>query len=318
MAFYENFTDDMLECSVVLTSNDMIIDVNPSYNKKIEYIEIYGDGITHMVEHPLDIDSIRDNEYDLEIRMNNPENTLIYSTIDNDSIEDFLKYSPTGTLTHKEIHEVADEMSYVSIVINRPFIHTKDECVLLHDITLKFEVEIVDDIICQTKIEEITILYHKHNWLPNIVNNKLGVVGDITKKDIPLNILHCLRDIKPHLYDKIAFSVLWLYRYYTGDIYIINVEPKGNNNKSNKAQYYVVAHLHIMNNMCGNCTSECISNWSDAEIDSLDTFLINNNKNFQVVWYQNSSIITYKNSPFIIQSDDCCFVDKTAIDFNLY
>lgn len=318
MAYYDKFTDDMLECSVVLISSDMVMNVNPSYNKKIEYIEIFGDGITHMVDHPLDITLLEDNEYELEIRMNDAQNTLIYSTADNDCIEDFLKCAFTDKLSIKEIHELADEMSYVSMVLNRPFIHTSEECVLLHDITLKFEVQVIDNMICQTKIEEITILYHKHEWLPNVVENKIGVIGDVDKSDVPLNILQNVRDIKPHLYSKIAFSVLWLYRYYTGDIYIVNFEPKGNNRKSNKVQYYVVAHLHIVDNACGNCSSECVSNWTEAELDSLDTFLLNNNNNFEVVWYKNTSIITYKDNPFIIQSDDCCFVDKTAIDFNIY
>lgn len=316
MSFQDEFDESMLECCFVIVEPTLNNDVNPRCDTKIHHYDIYGDGLNNVIDFNIDTDILDEGTYNIELRMNNKDNTLIYSTDLRDNIEDFLTYFELKGSSEKEIYQMAEDIELVHIVLNRPFIFTKDICVSLYDISIKMDIGINDTHLYHSRIDSVSITYHVHPWLENVKHNLLGHVDTVDADFIPDNILYQVKKFKTHLMSRQSFTILWLYRYYTGDVYIVNVEPKGN--KFDNVQYYVVAHLHMVNNLTGNCHEDCVSKWEEHEIDSLDSFLFNNSDRFNVVWYEGASVINYNGQPFITQSDDCCFVDKTVIDFNIY
>jgi hypothetical protein len=314
MSFQEEFDESMFQCSLVIIEPSLNTDHNPKYNTKLNYFDIYGDGDNNNIDYQIDADVLDEETYNLEIRMNNKDNTLIYATDEN--IADFFTYFEIKNTSNKEIYQIAEDAELINIVLNKPFIFTKDLCVMLYDITMHFDVDINNGYVYHTRIQSLSVTYHVHPWLKNIRHNLLGEIDTVDSDYIPNNILYEVKKFKTHLMAKQSFSVLWLYRYYTGDIYIVNVEPK--DNKFVNVQYYVVAHLHIVNNVCGNCHEDCVSKWSESELDSLEIFIFNNSNKFNVIWYNGASVINFNGNAFITQSNDCCFVDKTIIDFNIY
>lgn len=316
MSFQETFDESMLECCFVIIEPTLNNDVNPRYDTKLHHFDIYGDGINNTIDHDIQLDLLDEELYNIELRMNNSDNTLIYSTENRNSIDDFLIYYDFKGTSEKEISQMAEDIELIHIVLNRPFIFTKDICVILYDISIKYQISINDTHLFHSKIESVSISYHVHPWLENIKHNLLGQIDTVDSDFIPDNLMYQVKKFKTHLMSRQSFTVLWLYRYYTGDVYIVNIEPKGN--KFNNVQYYIVAHLHMVNNLSGECHDDCITKWTESEIDSLDTFLFNNSNQLNVVWYEGASVVNFQGRPFITQSNDCCFVDKTLIDFNIY
>jgi hypothetical protein len=314
--FYEDkFDMSMLDCSFVIIEKELLMN-NSTYSTLYHYFDIVGNDTLNKIDFTFDVDKIESNLYEFEIRRNDEDNTLIYSSEWNDTSVDFINLTNIFNMSLPDINKLAKEMSWTYITINRPFIHTKEKGIIIEDIYINYEVIIENGTAYQIKITNMLLKYFIHDWLPMVKNIKLGQIDDVDKHNIPEDILLDLKKIKTHLISKLSFSFLWLYRYYTGDIFIINIEPKGKKHKM--FQYYVVAHLHICNNSFGNCHPDCVSNWSEPELDSLYSFLSSQSKLLDVKWYPESTVIEYIKTPIISQTNDCCFIDKSQINFNIY
>lgn len=315
--FYEDkFDKSMLDCSLVIIEKELLMN-NDTYSTLYHYFDIVGDDKMNKINFTFDIDKIESALYEFEIRRNDEDNTLVYSSELNNASTDFINLTNTFNMSFKDINELAEEMSWGYITINRPFIHTKEKAIIVEDIYINYEVIIEDGKAYQAKITNMSLKYFIHDWLPMVKNIELGQIDDVDKFNIPDDIQIVAKKFKTHFIYNHSFSLLWLYRYYTGDIFIINIEPKGNV-KNKMFQYYVVAHLHICNNSLGNCHPDCVSNWYEPELDSLNRFLLLESKYLDVKWYPDSTIIEYRGTPMISQTNDCCFIDKSQINFNIY
>jgi hypothetical protein len=322
--FYEEvFDKSMFDCSFVIIEKESFSKTD-TISTLYHYFDVVGNDKLNNIEFSFDINKIQNNLYEFEIRRNDDNNTLIYSTEWANTSVDFINLTNIFKMSITDINEIAKDMSWTYITINRPFIHTKQKSVAIEDIYINYEVIIKNGVAYHAKINDIALIYFVHDWLPMVKNMKLGQIDDVNKFNVPENIRIATDKCKTDIISKFSFSVLWLYRYYTGDIFIINIEQKENINQQTKNinknmfQYYVVAHLHICNNTFGKCHPDCVINWSESELDSLGNFLTLKSRKLEVEWYPESTAIKYKGTPIISQSEDCCFVDKTQINFNIY
>lgn len=315
MFYQSEFNDSMLQCSLTIIETNLDIESNTALQKKYFRYLIKGDQQDNDINFEFERDKLIEGWYDFEIRINNEQNSLIYSTLWNNSSYEFATFTQVKPSDSPDIY--LNEMNFDYVHINRPFIHTKNTCINLLEINIDYDVEVDDKYAYHKEITKMQCVYHIHNWLPHIKTYTIGHIDDLYRGDIPSHILSMVAKTKTHELQKHSFSALWLYRYYTGDIFIVNIEKKGD--RHDMFQYYVVAHLHIVNNKCGECHNECLCNWKEHEINSFDNFLSTHSKNLNVEWYENNmSVIMFKNQPLISKINDCCFIDKQALNLDLY
>jgi len=288
-------------------------DVNPSYKYKYNNFSINGEEPIE-IDYEFDISKIVESEYEFEIRKESTDE-LIYSTAWNDTIQDFLAFTDTEKMSKKDKDSLLDEMTTQYLIINKPFIFTETTCISLYSIKMIYQLFSDDYCAHHHKIISFELKFRTDKWLDAIQKYDMGHIYKINKIDLPPCIYDRATKLKTHSINQKAFSVLWLYRYHTGDVFIINVEQAGSH-KNKMAQYYISAHLHINNNKCGNCHDDCVHEWSESDWNNLELFLLENSEYLKVKWYEESSIIEYKGEIFIRQNTNCAYVDKSIVKLN--
>lgn len=273
------------------------------------------------VETPIDfeynLDKIIGGQYHFDIRTNDENNRLIYSSEWDDDIEPgHYAHVPCNIYDNKGGYDkLAGDINFNYCVINQQYAHTKELNITVEDVCFTFDIDICDGYGYTSRIINLQINYNIHPWLSHVKTYTMGTIGDVPKMDIPEHIRLQLDDPKCNIsIANHSFTYLWLYPYYTGDIFLINLEPKSTDPKCKKYQYYIVAHLHIVNNSCGTCNENCICNWTNEDIHMFNTFLKNYSAKLNAFWYETYSTLMLNREPFIVQSNDCCFIDKTIID----
>lgn len=316
MFYQRDFDINMMECNLIIIESETYKSDSP---KTHHSFKLFGDDIDNIIPFDFEIDKILSTLYEFELRTNLPENRLIYSTEWNNTTTDWIDFAVISSYTNSTLEKKQESLTldynFNYITIDQPIVHTKDISIHLQDIEFTYDIAFDDKFGYTKRINGLKVNYHMHNWLGHVKTHRLGVTGDVLKDSIPHHISTAVSKLTTHDIAKSSFSVLWLYRYYTGDIFIINVEMKNDVAKSIRFQYYIVAHLHIVNNHCGRCHDDCIHNWSDADIEIFKNFITFQSVNFKVDWYAKSSVINYKSKPIIVQNGDCCFIDKTLIDY---
>jgi hypothetical protein len=300
-----------LTCTFVIVERIMVYDdVNPNYEFKYHYFDIDGEESIE-IDFKFDVTKIQDEDYNFEFR--DGDNKLLYSTELNDNPEDFIGDLDIEKIEPSKLEEELTELSYQYLILNKPYHIDKTLCINLYDVVIYYDLYVDDYHAHQSKIISLKVSYSNHDWLPIAKKYNMGAVAKIGADNIPEYIRNKADAIKTHFIAVNDFSALWLYRYYTGDIFIVNIEQCGNVKKKHY-QYYLAVHLHIKNNKCGHCHDDCIVHWDDNEFSNLERFLVDNFEDLELKWHLKSCVIKYKDDVFVRQDDDCCFINKKIID----
>lgn len=260
------------------------------------------------IDFNFDVAKVMDDDYELEIKTLD-DDKVVYSTLWNDEFEEFIHWESLCSVLDKDKTEIIKEMQCFTHIINKPFRYDTNTYTNLYSITLEYQLNIDSYGVFPERIISLRLSFITNKYPKAIINYEPGKIHKITTPDLPPYIRSHAKQIKTHTFNKQSFSALWLYKHYTGDIFIINVEPSGK-----QFQHYVVAHLHICQNRCGKCITECITNWDEGDIEVLETFICTMNDQLEVKWLKNSSIINYKNEVFISQDNDCAFINRTILE----